>query len=512
MQSQASPHSVDRRPSRKKPRLPARRGMTFSAKLVIGLFFLFVVVYMARGVHEFFRQPVDIMTLRLGNVEREDSVQGMIIRYEDVFFADRDGRVAFEVLDFDRVRRGDLVASVQDIEEVIRIERDLVQIRRETISVHEMRHATTTDPHVGRVNASLQNRMNRHAPNNMERNMSEMYALLATLTQITENRNNMITTESMHARGDLTRRYGILNDQFQMNSNDIYATRTGIMSPLIDGFENREGFTPDTMTGLDREQVRMSADLDTIIPGREVYRGDGIFKIVGNTWYIASWVPHEMVHGFVYGDHRIIYLESDTTGRFERVPVRVHHINPTHRDTFIIFRTNHNVVEFLSQRNVNIRMAGSVQRGFTVPSSAIVTRRFYQIPLTHIHERDEFYYVLHRGETTVVYVPIEVARRSDTHVYVLEDIFPLRMGDTLAAVPHDPPYPPHMLSENNIDIVQGIYRAQLNVTRFAEVDIDHEAFEAGAGVLIDPVRNPHISQFDTIITDASMVRENQVVR
>jgi len=486
--------------------------MSPSARLVIGLFFLFVIIYMARGVYGFLQQDVGITTLRLGNVERAESVPGVIIRHEEVYISDRDGRIAFDVPDFERVRRGDLVASVMDIDAVTRLEHDMTLLNREIIGVHEMRAATTTDPHVGRVNASLSNRLDRHAPNNMQMNMSEMYTLLSTLTQITDNRNQMITTGAVGARADLTRRHGHLNEMFLMSSSDIYATRTGIMSPLIDTFENKYGFTPDTMRTLTREQVRMSPPMDTIIPGREIYLGDEIFKIVGNTWYIASWMPHEMVHGFSQGDARVLYLENEITGRFERVPVRVEHLNATHRDTFVIFRTTHNVIEFLNQRSVNIRLTDNVQSGFMVPMSAIATRRFYRIPRSHIHGTEDFPTVMHRLETGNAFVPVIISEMSDTHAYILDYNFPLTIGATLVPIVADPPYLILPLGEYHTSAVRGVYRARLNVTRFVEVDIDGEAPEAGSHVLIDPARNPHMLQFDTIITDASMVRENQVVR
>lgn len=501
--------AANRKPARKKPKLPTSRGMSFSAKMVIAMFFAFVVVYMARGVYGFFLQDVDVMTLRLGNVERAESVPGMIIRYEEVFFADKDGRVVFAVNDFVRVSNGVAVASVMDVDAVSQIEQDMAQLNREIIGVHEMRPATRTDPHVERVNASLRNRVDRSAHNNMQMNMSEIYALLGTLTQITENRNNLITTESMDTRGDFGRRYDHLSDLHQLSSNDIYATKTGIMSPLIDGFETRSGFTPDTMTTLSREQVRMSADLDAMIPGREVSRGEGIFKIVGNTWYVATFMPHEMAQGFAQGDNRAIYLENAATGRFERVPMRIEHINYHHRDVFVVFRTTHNVIEFLDQRNVNIRVTDNVQRGFTVPSSAIATRRFFRLPLTHIHGIESFH-VMHRRETGVELVPVDVNDKSETHAYILEDNFPLGIGDTI--IPADAADLLHVISDVDVRIVRGVYRVYLNVARFQEVHIDGETLEAGTHVVIDPVRNPSLGQFHTIVTDASMVREGQVFR
>jgi hypothetical protein len=506
------PQSQRKRPAkqRKKPRLPARRGMSFSAKFVVALFFAFVIVYMGRSAHNFFSPNVDIMTLRLGNMESSQSVQGIIIRYETVFQAPRDGRIVFDVQESERVRDRVLVASIRDIDAYARNEQDMAQLEQEIANVHDMRHATQTDPLVERVNANLQIRMDRSMHHHMQNNLSEIYSLLETITQITNNRNNMIINESLHARTDLNRRHGNLSELMEMNSSDIYATGSGIMSPIIDGFENRDGFTPDTMQTLNREQVRMRIDNEAIVPGREVQAGDDVFKIVGNTWYVAAWMPIDMVHGFSVGEERPIYLENAVTGRFERVPMRIHLMNPGHRETFIIFRSTRNVIEFLNQRNVNIRITDNVQSGFMVPTSAIATRRFYRIPLTHIHGIDENIYLLHRTEFGTQPVQIEIFNTSETHAYILEDNFSLSELDSL--VPVDMSGLPHIISDGDIKIVRGVYRTNLNYAEFREVNIEGEILDAGGNVLLDPARNPNIRQFDTIVTDASMVRQGQVVR
>ena len=80
--------------------------MTVQATLVIALFFGFVVAYMVLRAYGVLSQDVDIMTLRLGNMEHQQSVPGMIIRHEEVFQANRDGHLSFRVQEFDRVRAG----------------------------------------------------------------------------------------------------------------------------------------------------------------------------------------------------------------------------------------------------------------------------------------------------------------------------------------------------------------------------------------------------------------------
>ncbi|MCL1883453.1 MAG: hypothetical protein FWF81_06865 [Defluviitaleaceae bacterium] len=498
--------------SRRKPKRPPRGVMTFSTTAVIALFFAFVIIYMGRGAHEFFTPDIGFTTLRLSNMEMHQSVPGMIIRYETVFQTDRDGRVGFEINEFDRVREGVAVARVRDIEAVAQNDEDMSRLQQETRHLHDRLPPTSSDPIIDRVNSNLKNRVSRSIHHNAQSNLSEIYALLDNVSSITDNRNRMILNESVNARNDLSRQYDFLSAQRALYSNDIYATTSGIMSQIIDGFEGREGFTPSTMRSISREQVRMSIDHDAIIPGREVAAGDDIFKIVENTWYVATWMPMEMAHGFMVGTERHIYLENATSGRFERMPMRIEHIDQTHgREALVIFRSSRNVIEFLNQRNVNIRVTDNIQNGFMVPSTAIVTRRYFRIPLTHIHGVEN-YTIMHRHDYGIQSIPVYIHDRTPTHAYVLEDTLPFLGEELVSIIPVDITDLQHFIADSDIRIVHGVYRTTLGHAEFREVYTGGEILEAGGVVMLDPAQNPNIRQFDSIVTDASMVRQGQVVR
>jgi hypothetical protein len=241
-----------------------------------------------------------------------------------------------------------------------------------------------------------------------------------------------------------------------------------------------------------------------------VEAGDPVFKIVeSNVWYVVSWMPHEMVQGLSVGMYRQIFLESIETGRFEPVNMRIETLDYHHHDAFVIFRSTRNVTEFIHQRNVNIRATEDVQTGFLVPSSSIAVRRFFRIPLTHVHGFEDNYFVMHRHEDGLQPVPIHITERTYMHVYTLEDSIMLTPGEGLSPV--DPLHTQHIISEADIRIVHGIYRATLNFADFTRVFV-YDYILIGGTVMLDPARNTNLRQFDSIVIDAAMVRQGQVVR
>jgi len=164
-------------------RISRRRAMTPSASMVVALFFGFVVVYMVLRAQGFFAENIDIVVLRLQNMEMPNSIPGMIIRYETVHYADMDGRLVFAVHDFERVREGAVVANILDVDAVERHEHERGQLQREVFNVHDMRHFTQSDPAVQRLNTNVRNRVERNMHLHMQSNLTDIYALLDTVTQ-----------------------------------------------------------------------------------------------------------------------------------------------------------------------------------------------------------------------------------------------------------------------------------------------------------------------------------------
>ena len=193
------------------------------------------------------------------------------------------------------------------------------------------------------------------------------------------------------------------------------------------------------------------------------------------------------------------------------MPMTIESIDRRHTEAIVVFRSTRNVIDFLNQRNVNIRITDNIQEGYMVPASAIATRRFIRIPHTHIHGTEDFF-IMHRRDDGIQPIPVIIHDSDENYAYILVENLTLSMGDSISPVNSTDIFPYHILSESDIRMVYGVYRANLNTADFREVNIDGELLEAGGQILLDPARNPGIRQFDTIVTDAAMVRQGQIVR
>jgi len=486
-----------------------RGGMSLSASIVAALFFAFVLVYMAGRAYGFFSPTVATEVVRMGNIDEQSYVIGLIVRNETVFYAARDGRVHMEVPNFERVRQGDLIASVQDVSAVERLTRYISELEDDIEDVHDMRYHTQVDPAIQQLNTNIRNIMERNIHEFSQIDVTEVYSLLERLTQLTSSRRRITTVETRGTRADLTGMHESLLLQLEYHSQDIYASVSGIMSPFLDYYS---GFSYHHIGNLSATETQTIIDHAGVVAVREVHEDDPVFKIVGNTWYVVAFLPNEMAQDISVRDNRIIYLENAHTGRFESMMMHVMSVEDHGRERKIVFRSNRNVIEFLNQRNVNIRISDSVQTGLKIPTSAIIQQRFFSIPLSHVHGVVN-YHLAHRVEGGMVsrLVPIEVYRMSDTHAYIMYEDMPLDMMAILTPVDED--YGTSIiLGNDHISVEHGVFRTNLGFADFRPINVTGNYIPEGLNHVVLDLSVPQgIRLFDTIVINADQVHQGMVI-
>jgi len=133
------------------------RGRTFSFVLVVIALLVYAGGYMFIHARDMFAPSTATETIRMSSVADQRSIGGIIIRDEEVFYADRDGRIVFNVGDFERVRANMLVASVQDSDAMGSIQQDTADVEDMIRRVQAMRHSTITAPQVEMADTNLRN-------------------------------------------------------------------------------------------------------------------------------------------------------------------------------------------------------------------------------------------------------------------------------------------------------------------------------------------------------------------
>jgi len=475
-----------------------------STTILAGLFFVVVLVYLVQTVFAFMTTP-DIPTdmIRMGSAETPHIIEGIIIRDETVYTAGRDGVVQFYVNNYGRVRPGSLVSSIQNVQSVNDIRYSIAQVEQEIIRLHDIQgNLSAADPAVQRINSLIQNMVDNRLSRHINLNIVEAYALRDDIVQNINMRNQLIVAENMGLRAEPSINHQMLTYELDANRLGINIGAGGIMAPIIDGFEEDLTFT--SMYYLSREQTRENVDFNRIIPRREVAYGDSVFKIINsNRWYIAAYIPNELIEGWSVGSTQTIYME----GRPKNLSVRVHHMTPGFEDTFVIFRSGEYMIDFLDTRSVFFRTTDTISHGIRIANSAITERSHLAVPLDAIHERETMRYVVRVIGEDDMEIPIMLVDQDDRFAFVPDNIEFLTLGSILRE--RENPSATRMISDYRL--ITGVFRVNVGIADFVPVILPEDDAALGVYSILDPALNTRLQLYDHIVINAALVNDGDII-
>jgi len=475
-----------------------RKRAPLSVYFVAGLLIIATVGYVINMARSHLTPVIPTEVVRMGTVTTPQTIPAIVIRDERVYHAPRNGRLVFAVGESERVRIGTHVASIQDADQVARITQDMRALEQRGLDIGEMRDAQN-DPNIIRINNHIGDQVDMRVHSFTSLNFAELYVLRDTLNHSIDNRNQHIIAGSLQASGDYIRQQE-LNAQMIIHSTPIFARYGGIMTSAIDGLES--SFTIDNIPMLTREEFNFTSDPFPSVPVQYLEANAPAFKVVGNVWYIAAYINNDLIRGIEVNQTRNIYVESPITGEYMPMSVRVAQITPGTSDSRVVFRNTRYVIDFMHVRNVNIRMTQAVDVGLVIPNTAIATREYFDVPLTFVHGLADHNVLRYTGEGHVS-VPITVTERMDTRAHITGD---LRQGDILL----DGLGNRFLITDTRV--IQGVYWANLGYALFRPIVLDAVVTDRAGTTLLDARRNQgRLAEFDSIVVDASMVNEGDLI-
>ncbi|MCL2499326.1 MAG: hypothetical protein FWE90_03200 [Defluviitaleaceae bacterium] len=478
------------------------RYSSFSAYFILGVIILYVIGHLInRGVSHM-APLVATEVVRIGPIDTPQTFTGIIIRDERVYHAPRDGQIVYAVGEGERVRSGTRIASIQDAAEVASINRDMQVLDQNAMRVSTMRH-DQTDPNVVRLNNHIRGQVDNRAHSFTSHNLSDLYALRDGLNQSITHRNQFIISRGFSAAGDYAREQADLLALLGVHSTNMYARSGGIMSPIVDGLESV--FTLSGMESLTREQLNFTPDTIPLFPPQYLEANEPAFKIVGNIWYIAVYIPNELIHDYAVGQTRTIFVENPSIGDFIPMNMRITQLKTYTRDSRVVFRSTRYVMDFMHRRNVNIRTTQTVEEGLKIPNTAVASRDYFVIPISYVHGIIDNSVLRYTGEGNVS-IPVTVAEWAGAFAHIRSDTPGLFYGDVLL----DGQGGRHTITD--VRTVQGIYRANHGFADFRRIYTDEPITDRGGSTLLCPVRNRgSLREFDSIVIDAGLVTDGQMI-
>jgi len=482
--------------SLKDRRLALSRNKSLSR--VTAMFFGFVLVYILRGLFAFaFTPQIEIERIVPGSITSPVELTGVIIRDEKVYRSPESGSVRFNVTENQRISRGTVVCSIQDSDEVARISEELIEVNEELLSVQAMRtNFTEMSSSERKINDLIKNMLDNWVADMNNNDFSSIYTIKDSLIANVDLRNQIILSESSEAlRVQLNKRQ-MYQEELNRHMTLIMAEESGIVSTLLDGYE--EVFTPSVRAMLPREQIVFDYDPRKTRTVTFAEEDTPLFKVVrSNTWYIAAYIPNDIIEGWEENDQKIIQDSNFN------LPVTVERIVHEDYESYVLFRSTRYLEDYISRRSINFRVSGDINEGLKIPQLAVTTKTLTAVPREFVSIEDD-----QMKRAALIRADGETIR---LHYIAIDEEMVYMEPDFVMGMEFQNPSDEHqrILLTETIEIM-GVFRVNNGVADFRRIVIN-DGLQTYGFYVLDPALNRGLQERDSIVSNAETVTEGELI-
>ncbi|MDR1558510.1 MAG: hypothetical protein LBS84_02205 [Clostridiales bacterium] len=468
---------------------------------ITSLFFGFVLIYITQSLFVFALKPhTAIDRVAPGSVTSPIDLEGVIIRDEKVYRSTAAGTVRFNVAENERVKKGDTVCSVQNAEEVDRINAELINVNEELLKIQSMRADVTDLSGNGRrINASMKNMIDDWAGGAKVNSFSSIYPLIDSLAANVELRNQIILDDVSDALREQADKRQMYQEELSKNMTLVAAEESGVVSGLLDGYE--ETYTPNITAKLSKEQTVPKGGAKPLTV-KSAEPETPLFKIIqSNIWYIATYIPNEIIDGWQEGDSKILRFDADIS-----LPVTVDRVSADDSQSYVLFKCTRFMEEYLDSRALRFRVSGDSSEGLKIPKSSVTVKTLITIPREYVSVEDD---QLKRAKL------VKSGRENISFYYAAIDegmIYADPAGGvvTLGMEIQNPADSEIKTQLTEAAEITGVYRVNNGVADFRKVALSEGQQNVGYYIL-DPELNKSLQEKDGIVRDAESVKEGQII-
>lgn len=460
-------------------------------RLNIGvIIFLFILVYILIISMSFFnKKRISIYEVNEKNIADDNTCQGIIIREENVITANRAGYVNYYIGDGSRVAKNATVCTLD-----------------ESGSVYESLSNADANEAVPSVDSEkIRNDIAQFKKNYIPSNFSQVQDFQYDI-------NNTVL-ESSHIN-TLSNLKSILEEQNVTGSfHLVKSPSSGVVTYFADGLESlaAENVTPEhfNQEQYQRTQLRNKAEA--------VEAGAGIYKMVtSDKWSVVLSLTLEQYEKLHEKETEQL-ADQNTSGRV-MVNFVKNDLNATVNFTayqkgdayFARLDLDKYLNYFIDDRYVEVELKLNAAEGLKIPTSAVLERKFYLIPLSCLtlggnSNNKGIAVEVYNAESEEVeyqFVPTDIYYEDEEFAYIDSSI--VEAGTWIRD-----PNTQERFQISGTESMTGVYNANKGYCVFRRIEKIYENEE----YCIVKKDSPYgLSTYDHIIVDASMVTEQEIMR
>lgn len=483
---------------------PKRRRRRSGYKVFTLLTFAVLTIYLLGYLINFAMRPsVRVESVEMGAISVPATINGLIIREETVAKSTRAGTPVYYYTENQRIGKGKAVCSVQDSAKVDMIETEIDKIDRDIVDIQKNRtDISVFSDDIKNIEKDIETIYDNYSYRFISGRISDVYDMKDRIKTQMNNRTNIWVAENSQSLSALQSQRLNYENQLDENKSNILSSESGIISYRVDGFE--DVFTPETMAEITKENFEMTYDTKYISKSEDVAEGDPLFKIVSsNTWYIAAYVPENECAGWEKGDSKELFTTVEEEEK--SISVSVYSITPGDGESFVIFKTDKNILDFISERYISFKINEDKYEGFKIPNEAIVEKSFLKVPAESIIESVGETGVIKRSDGSDTFVNVSVANYDEQYAYILQTVDGVKIGDVVLKGEGDGAEP---FTISELVVYKGVYVANSSMARFKIIDVIGQNADY---TIVDSTSSYGLRIYDKIVSDASQIEESQTL-
>ena len=477
------------------------RNIHIISKLFTITIFIIIISYFSFSIFKSLnKEPIDYETIEYGSIDDTTQVKGIIIRDEVVYKATKNGILTFNNGENERVKKGEIIASVKNEEAIKTTEDDIALINEKILQLQEQRDELSIFyEDVKKIDTQIQSVLDKSINNLSTYNISEIYEIKDNINKKLTIRNQMLLSENTGSIQELSAQKASKEIKVNQNTQNIVSNDSGIVSYYTDGLE--EVFTFETKDNLTKEQTLMQPESEQEYKVN-ILEGEAVFKIVrDNNFYIASYIKTENISNWTEGETRYIYINDN--GNLKQLEIIIEKIEIGEKESYVLMKSNKNMIDFIDKRNITFELS-KPKEGFKIGLDAIAEEELLKVPTSYIVDNN----VTKKSSTgELITVPIKLSGQDDNGEYTYVSISPgiIDIGDYIIN-----PQTNQEQQLNEIFTKKGIYVVNSGIYTFKNINTEG-AVQNDQFIILEPSKNTNIKLYDRYAPNVSVVNGEEIV-
>ena len=446
-----------------------------SAFIIFGIILVYVI---ASVIKSFARDPITTYKVTSSNINDNISATGIALRNENEITSAKSGYLIYFVRDGEKVKKNAPVCTVDETGNIINAIKQ----------AGESDDGNTLFTHADYTN--IRDTIDTYKSSYTNESFYNLYNFRSEIESKVMDLSSQVMMKQINSGG------AAISSTLQ----NIKAGESGVVSYYIDGYEDK---TPETLSDEDFNHANYKKT--SLKTGDILDSGSTVFKMTADeNWHIVCQISEEQAKNLQEEEKVRFTINNDPNeirSEFSLIPKE--------DKTYLVIPLNKYMIDYISERFLNVEIILNKFDGLKVPNSAIIEKETYKIPKDYIQEDEDaaiktvkvirFDEEASGTDAENMDVELNIYKTDEDYYYVSKDSF----KDTDIVMAGKKEVPTLSLEREKME---GVYLANAGVADFNEIEVIKSQDEF---TIINADGN--LKEFDNVVLDAADVYDNQTL-